>query len=77
MKTGKVRLHPLPAGAPQPLSEFLSAVVGGATRSALMAHTNGLSKQQLGSLVGSIRKRIVNQLVCAEGVAKLKELVHD
>lgn len=67
----KVRLHPLPAGAPATLAEVIGSAVAGAVRQALDAHTP-LPKDKRGALVGSIRKRAVNQLVCAEGVARIR-----
>ncbi len=70
-----VRLHPIPSGAPVALAEFIGAAVAGATRTALAAHCKSMPKRDVGMLVGSIRKRAVNQLVCAEGLETLRALL--
>lgn len=69
----KVRLHPLPEGAPAPLVDFIGAAVAGAVRSGFDAHAESIPNRERGSLVGSIRKRAVNQILCAEGLEKLKD----
>lgn len=71
----KVKLHPLPQGAPAPLAEFIGNAVAGAVKSALGAHCKSMSRNTKGMLVGSIRKRAVNQIVCAAGLDSLKQLV--
>ena len=72
-RPGKVRLHPLPEGAPPPLAALIGAAVAGGIRDCLHAHPLPLSKAQRGNLIGSSRKRAVNQLVCAEGRSRLRE----
>lgn len=70
---GVVRLHPLPDEANFDLANVLGKIVAGATRSALDAHAKRFPRDLRGMLVGSIRKRAVNQLVCAEGEAMLRQ----
>ena len=65
----KVKIHPLPKGAPRPLTEFTASVVGGAIRDFLNAHGDqlNLGPSDRGMLLGSIRKRIINKLLDEEG----------
>jgi len=74
-KKGVVRLHPLPEGADPQLAQFVGQAVDGALKSFLSAHPMVLSNQERGLLLGSARKRIVNQLCCEQSVEKLKELL--
>ena len=68
----KVKLHPIPPGVPAPLVELIGAVVAGAVKMAFNAHLQNLSKSERGMLVGSIRKRVVNGLVCAESLERMR-----
>ena len=70
-----VRLHPLPDNSNIELADVLGKVIAGATRSALQAHALRFSRQLRGMLVGSIRKRAVNQLVCLEGETMLRAAI--
>lgn len=72
VRLGKVRLHPLPEGASLPLASIIGAAVAGAIRNCLNAHPLSLTNAQKGLIIGSSRKRAVNQLVCAEGEARLR-----
>lgn len=67
-----VRLHPLPKNSIIGLADVLGKVIAGAARSALHAHAKQFPRDLRGMLVGSIRKRAVNQLVCVEGEAMLR-----
>ena len=67
-----VRLHPLPENSNLDLADVLGKVIAGAVRSALQAHGLHLARHLRGMLVGSIRKRAVNQLVCSEGETMLR-----
>lgn len=69
----EVRLFPLPIGSNPALVDLIGRAVAGAVKSALTAHVPNLSASECGMLVGSIRKRVVNQLVCREGEACLRE----
>ena len=68
----KVRLHPLPRGANRELADVLARAVAGAVRDALNQQCPGMSAQEIGMLVGSIRKRAVNDLVSREGEAAIR-----
>jgi len=72
---GKVRLHPLPEGASASLASFIGAVTAGAVKDCLNQHFDRLPKDQRGLLTGSIRKRVVNQLTCAEGERELRRVL--
>ncbi len=67
-----VRLHPLPENSSIELADLLGKVIAGAARSALHAHAKRFPRHLCGMLVGSIRKRAVNQLVCIEGETMLR-----
>ena len=67
-----VRLHPLPENSNAEIADVLGKVIAGAVRSALHAHAMHFPRHLRGMLVGSIRKRAVNQLVCAEGESMLR-----
>ncbi len=67
-----VRLHPLPENSNIELADVLGKIIAGATRAALHAHAIHFSRHLRGMLVGSIRKRAVNQLVCSEGETMLR-----
>ena len=56
-----------------PLASVIGAAVAGAVRDCLNAHFMRMSRHDRGLLVGSIRKRAVNQLVCPEGETRLRE----
>lgn len=73
--SGKVRLHPIPKGAPVAMVEYVAAVVAGGIEQTLVAHGQHLSRQMRGMLKGSICKRVVNQLCCTEGRKKLREVM--
>lgn len=73
----KVRLHPLPDGASPALAEYLATVITGAISMTFDAHAKDVDAAFRGMFSASLRKRIVNQLVCAEGAAKLRELLGD
>jgi len=66
-RVGKVRIHPIPDDCPQELADYIATVVRGAVADGLNKHATDLSPSKRGSLVGSIGKRAVNQLCCAEG----------
>lgn len=68
-----VRLHPLPENSNIELADLLGKMIAGAARSALHAHAGHFSRHLRGMLVGSIRKRAVNQLVCPEGETMLRD----
>lgn len=70
---GKVRIHPMPKGAPAAMVEYVASVVAGGIKQTLKAHGAELSANTRGMLLGSIRKRVVNQLCCEEGLRKLRE----
>lgn len=74
-RAGKVRLHPIPEGCPQELADYLAMCIRGAVRDALNKHGQNLTRTQHGTLVGSIGKRAVNALACAEGLKRLKEIL--
>ena len=57
------------------LAQFVATVVRGAVAQAIDAHYPELPKKKRGSLIGSIGKRAVNQLTCAEGEAKLRNIL--
>lgn len=78
VSTGKVRLHPLPEGVTQPLASVIGAAVAGAIKATLTAHPIPMTNGQRGTLIGSARKRAVNQILCAENLARLRqELAED
>ncbi len=72
-----VRLHPLPENSNIDLADVLGKVIAGATRAALHAHAIHFSRQLRGMLVGSIRKRAVNQPVCQEGETMLRAALRE
>lgn len=67
-----VLIHPIPANAPRALAAVIAVAVRGAVRSFIDAHAASLSASDRGMMAGSIAKRAVNQLVCAEGVAAIR-----
>ena len=73
VQSGKVRLHPLPEGASASLASVIGAAVAGAVRDCTNQHFARMSRADRGLLIGSVRKRAVNQLVCDEGEARLRE----
>ena len=75
-RSRRVRLHPLPEGASGDLAYVIGSAVAGGLRSFLSAHEIHLSKSQKGMLIGSTRKRVVNQLVCREGEQRLREALN-
>lgn len=77
IRKGKVRLHPIPEGAPPLLAAYIGGVVAGAIKDCVKQHPLPISNRQLGLLVGSTRKRAVNQLVCEEGRHNLKTLMEE
>ena len=70
-----VRLHPLPGGCSPGLADIIGKAVAGAVMSAFDAHLD-LPRAKRGALVGSIRKRAVNQLCCDEGREKLRQALN-
>ena len=72
-----VRLHPLPENSSIELADLLGKVIAGAVRSALHAHARQFPRHLRGMLVGSIRKRAVNQLVCLEGETMLRAALEE
>lgn len=73
---GKVRLRfPSLKDAPPELVEFIALAVRGAVRSAFDAHGNSQPRHWRGMMIGSITKRALNQICCAEGVKILREAV--
>jgi len=67
-----VRLHPLPAEHNEALVEAIAMPIYGAVNSALDAHAKDWGRHKRHDLAGSIRKRIVNQLVCTEGETRIR-----
>ena len=55
------------------LASFIGTAVGGAVKSCLDAHPHQLSSAQRDLLIGSVRKRAVNQITCKAGVDAIIE----
>lgn len=71
-----VRIHPLPdPQCSEELARYVAKAVRGAVRSFIAAHGEHLDKRTRGMMTGSIGKRAVNQLCCAEGRAALVKLL--
>ena len=71
------RIHPLPVGTNRALVDVFGSAVAGAVRSALDAHAPEMSNHQKGMLVGSIRKRAINQLLSDEGERRIRDALGD
>lgn len=72
-----VRLHPLPEGANSQLAEVLGKAIAGAVRATLDAHGHRVPADVCGLLVGSVRKRAVNQLVCVDGEVAIRRALDE
>ena len=74
-RKGVVRLHPLPADCNQELAQIIATAVYGAVKAATDSHLSDLGRHRRTNLAGSIRKRVVNQLVCVESERRIRDAV--
>ena len=63
---GKLKIHPLPDGANEQLAAVIIPLIDGGIRNFLNAHGDKYDRQMRGLLKGSLRKRILNQMLSEE-----------
>jgi hypothetical protein len=62
----KLKIHPLKEGFNRDLAEVLVPLINGGIDSFLHAHGSKYSKELKGLLKGSLRKRVLNQILAEE-----------